>query len=110
VRLILVDLFEDEGIAVSPCSSLEELMAESERAPDAVLLFDPPWSPSNDAVAERNRASLADLSLRRPVILTLDRDFREPGQRNPFGQALVFEKPYSLERLLQAVLGAAGRD
>ena len=107
VRLILVDLFEDEGIQVSPCTSLEDLLAQANRTPEAVLLVDPPWSPSDDPQAERYRRELAALSEARPVILTLDRDFRGPNEQNPFGRALIFEKPYSIERLLQAVLAAA---
>jgi len=111
LRDILLDLFRDEGMAVTQCTSLAGLCAAVAAQPGAVVVTDS-WSETDTlALGPEQRAEIMALGRATAVILITGQGWARGTAPGEFGTSvIVLPKPFDVDRLLLLVRsGAAGR-
>jgi DNA-binding NtrC family response regulator len=102
-KLLLLDLFTDEGYAVDACPTIQDVYVAITKYPQAVVVADSWSSIAHEHLAEPQRREIEDLGSRAPLILTTARTWGRyiaPGQ---LGKVAVLPKPFDLNDLLEHV-------
>ncbi len=109
LRIVLLDLFTDEGMDVTLCSSGEELEHTLEREPQSVVVTEL-WTDSPTQVPGSDRERLRRLATKTRVVVTTAKHLHEELTELRLGDAIMLiNKPYDLEQLLEAVRRATRR-
>jgi DNA-binding NtrC family response regulator len=106
---VLCDLFADEDLDVSQCSSLAELQTLVSQYPHAAVVSDSWTAGEYQTLSAQHRAEIQSLSEVAEVVLTTGADWARHIRRGEFGTAEIVEKPYTMDRLLVAVRAALAR-
>jgi len=109
LRDVLIELFQEEEIDVTPCTSLGELQAAVAVHPGAVVVSDS-WSAHDaSALGDEHRAEIVALGETGHVILTTGRTWAQCSGAGEFGASVVIlQKPYDIERLIVLVRAGGG--
>ncbi len=99
----LCDLFADEGLDVTVCGSLAELVAGVVQYPQAAVVSDSWAKGEYHTLTLRHRAEIVALARTAEVLLTTGRGWARHIQKGELGIATIVEKPYDLNRLMIAV-------
>lgn len=102
-KVLLLDLFADEGYTVDACPTIQDVYAAITKYPQAVVVADSWSSIGHEQLAEPERREIEDLGSRAPLILTTARSWGRhiaPGQ---LGKVAVLPKPFDLNDLLEHV-------
>jgi DNA-binding NtrC family response regulator len=107
---ILVELFADEHIDVSRCTSFEEIQAALDDYPSAIVVSDC-WShDSRGQISSLEVNEIVALGRVAPVIVTTGRSWPARASELPLGErVVVIPKPYDVDQLLDAIRVAAER-
>jgi DNA-binding NtrC family response regulator len=100
---LLCDLFEDEGLDVTVCGSLAELLAGVAQCPQAAVVSDPWAKGEYHTLTPQHGAEIVALAGTAEIILTTCRVCARHIQKGELGTATIVEKPYDLNRLMIAV-------
>src|SRR5262249_38689131 len=104
---ILIEVLADEHVAVTSCASLQEIEAELDLHPDAIVLTDSwtdSWQPNLSAL---ERSDIACLAARTAVVITTGRAWAQRAAEAGLGpNVTVICKPFELDDLVNAVRAA----
>ncbi len=106
---ILCDLFAEEGLEVSVCDSLAELLTLVPQYPRAAVVSDSWIAGDYQTLSAHHRAEIQALSEVAEVVLTTGADWARRIRRGEFGTVEIIEKPYTMDQLLVAVRAALAR-
>ncbi|MDQ3810793.1 MAG: hypothetical protein M3336_10930 [Chloroflexota bacterium] len=101
---VLVELFGDEGIAVTMCQSLADIELALLAHPSGVIVTDS-WSDDlASQLSPTEAAALRQLGTRTGVVLTTGRTWARQAHEIDLGERVaVLSKPYELDDLLAAL-------
>jgi DNA-binding response OmpR family regulator len=100
---VLCELFVDENIDVTVCTSLAEIYAGLQHDPTAVVVTDS-WAKTRAVdLGAQDREELLALDAVASVVLTTGRRWSDSSLHRALGNIRVLEKPYDLDELVRAV-------
>ena len=101
---LLLEVFQDEGIQVTTCGSLQEVHSALAEFPEAVVVSDP-WSRSrHPELTPDERSEIESLANRARLILTTTRQWAVRCDGRSLGKHVtVLSKPFDLDVLISAV-------
>lgn len=109
LETVLCDVFADDGLEVSLCSSLADIHALLKDYPLAAVVSDS-WTPGEyQTLSAGHRAEILALGATAQVVLTTGADWARRIRAGDLGSVVIVEKPYSMDELLDAVRGALAR-
>ena len=106
---VLCDMFADEGMDVSVCTSLAELHTLIKQYPHAVVVSDSWTAGEYETLSEQHQAEIVALSQMAPVVLTSGAEWARTIRRGELGPVEIVEKPYTMDQLVRAVRAALAR-
>ena len=106
---VLRELFEDEELDVTVCSSLAEIQRGVVAFPGAIVVSDSWDGTDQQTLGPTQRGEILALSETAPVILATGRAWAHDHEQNALGSAVVVAKPYDLDALMATVRAALGR-
>ena len=105
----LCELFGDEGLDVTLCGSLSELLANVAQYPQAAVISDSWADGEYQTLTPQHRGEIVALAGMAEIVLTTGRAWARHIQQGELGTATIVEKPYDVSRLMIAVRTALGR-
>jgi DNA-binding NtrC family response regulator len=106
---VLCDLFAYEDLDVTVCNSFAELQAGVSRYPHAAVVSDSWASGDYSTLSPKHRAEIEELARVAEVVLTTGGRWGRLLDDGELGTVAVVEKPYDMDRLMQAVRAALER-
>lgn len=106
---VLCDLFGDENLDVSVCTSLDDIQTLVRQYPHAAVVSDSWTAGDFQTLSTRHRAEIEALSRVAEVVLTTGAQWARHIRTGELGRVQILEKPYSMDALLEAVHIALGR-
>jgi len=106
---VLCDLFGYEDLDVTLCHSLAELQAGIAQYPHAAVVSDSWATGDYIALSPQHRAEILDLARTAELVLTTGQRWGRQILEGELGTVTIVEKPYDMDRLMNAVRAALER-
>lgn len=102
-RIVLLELFADEGFAVDICDTIEDIYAALQINPCAVVVADS-WNAGDYAeLGPCQRMEIEALGRAAPLIMTTGRAWGNHVEPEELPHAVIVVKPYDLSDLLERI-------
>jgi DNA-binding NtrC family response regulator len=106
---VLCDLFGYEDLDVTVCNTLAELKAGVKQYPRAAIVSDSWATGDYVALSPKHRAEIVELARTAEVVLTTGQRWGRHIPDGELGTVAIVEKPYDMDRLMDAVRAALRR-